>query len=74
MGSISNWDARETEIPLSFLGPGKFEMKIFADGADADKVATHVTVSKRMVNSTEALKIHLAPGGGWAAILTPVAP
>jgi alpha-glucosidase len=74
IGSITNWDARDLEIPLEFLGPGKFEVKIFADGADADRVATHVTVSTRTVSSTEGLKIHLAPGGGWAAILTPATP
>jgi len=69
VGSITNWDARDLEIPLSFLGQGKYQAKIFADGQDADKVATSVSVSKKVVDSNTTLKIHLAPGGGWAAIL-----
>jgi alpha-glucosidase len=69
VGSITNWDARDVEIPLSFLGKGKYQAKIFADGADADKVATRVSVSEKSVTANDTLKVHLAPGGGWAAIL-----
>ena len=72
IGGITDWDARDVEIPLSFLGKGKFQAEIFADGADADKVATRVSISKMPVSATDTLKAHLAPGGGWAAILTPV--
>jgi alpha-glucosidase len=59
------------EIPLSFLGSGNYQAKIFADGADADKTPTSVSVSKKDVTAHDTLKVHLAPGGGWAAILTP---
>jgi alpha-glucosidase len=68
VGSITNWDARDLEIPLSFLGKGKYQAKIFADGANADKVATSVTVNEQSVTASDTLKVHLAPGGGWAAI------
>jgi alpha-glucosidase len=68
VGSITNWDARDFTIPLNFLGQGKYQAKIFADGADADKVATSVSVSKKTVDGNTTLHIHLAPGGGWAAI------
>ena len=68
VGSLTNWDARDLEVPLSFLGPGKYQVKIFADGADADKVATSVSISTKAVTEGDILKIHLAPGGGWAAI------
>ena len=34
LGAMTNWDPRDLEIPLTFLGPGEFEAQIFADGAD----------------------------------------
>jgi alpha-glucosidase len=72
LGAMTNWDARDLEIPLGFLGAGEFRAQIFADAADADKVATSVAVSKRHVKAEDKLTIHLAPGGGAAAIFTPV--
>jgi alpha-glucosidase len=74
LGSITNWDARDVEVPLDFLGSGKFQIRIFADGADADKVATHVEIGQKDVTRTDRLRVHLAPGGGWAAIVTPAIP
>jgi alpha-glucosidase len=71
IGSITNWDARDLEIPLSFLPPGRFQARIFADGADADKHPTSVSLSTKPVEKGTSLKVHLAPGGGVAVILTP---
>ncbi len=71
LGSMTNGDARDLEIPLSFLGAGEFEAQIFADGADADKVATSVAISKKQVKAGDKLAIHLAPGGGAAVIFEP---
>ena len=70
LGAMTNWDPRDMEIPLSFLGAGEFEAQIFADGADADKVATSVAISKKQVKAGDKLTIHLAPGGGAAVIFT----
>jgi alpha-glucosidase len=71
VGSMTNWDARDVEIPLGFLGTGEYEAEIFADGADADQVATSLDVTKKRVTLDDKLSIHLAPGGGLAVILTP---
>jgi alpha-glucosidase len=68
LGAMTNWDARDFEIPLNFLGEGTFDAQIFADGTDADTVPTHVTISVRQVKRGEKLKIHLASGGGAAVI------
>jgi alpha-glucosidase len=70
LGAMTNGDPRDLEIPLSFLGAGEFEAQIFADGADADKVATSVALSKKHVKAGDKLAIHLAPGGGAAVIFT----
>jgi alpha-glucosidase len=72
VGAMTNWDARDLEIPLDFLGNRSYEVQIFADGADADRVATSLSNEKRFARENEKLHIHLAPGGGWVAIFTPV--
>jgi alpha-glucosidase len=72
IGSMTNWDPRDLEIDLSFLDAGEYEVKIFADGADADRVATSLDISTKRLTSRDRLKIHLASGGGWAAILKPL--
>ena len=71
LGAMANWDARDLEIPLNFLGTGEYEAQIFADGADADKVATSLSVTTKRVKAGDKLNIHLAPGGGLAVILAP---
>ena len=71
VGAMTNWDSRDLEIPLSFLGDGEYEAQIFADGADADKVGTSVAISKKGVKAGDKLRLHLAPGGGAAVILSP---
>ncbi len=72
VGSMTNWDARDIHLPLAFLGQGSYRAQIFADGPDADRVATRVAISEQSVNRGDTLNLHLAPGGGAAVILTPV--
>ena len=71
LGAMTNGDARDLDIPLGFLGTGEFEAQIFADGADADKVATSLAISKKTVRAGDKLTLHLAPGGGAAVIFRP---
>jgi alpha-glucosidase len=70
LGAMTNWDARDLQVPLTFLGGGQFEAQIFADGADADKVPTSVAISKKQVKAGDKLMIHLASGGGAGVIFT----
>jgi alpha-glucosidase len=71
VGSMTNWDARDLELPLDFLGKGEYEAQIFADGPDADAVGTSLTISTKRVKPSDKLNVHLAPGGGLAVILAP---
>jgi alpha-glucosidase len=72
LGSMTNWEARDVELPLDFLAKGEYEAQIFSDGPDADTVGTSLTVSTKRVKPGDKLNVHLAPGGGLAAIFTPV--
>jgi alpha-glucosidase len=66
VGSITNWDARDLELPLNFLGEGKYVAEMYADAGDADRIATHAVRSSQGVSRSTVLKVHLAPGGGNA--------
>jgi alpha-glucosidase len=72
VGAITNWDVRDITLDLSFLGNGNFEAEIFQDGVNADREGTDYKKIKQKVSAIDRLKIHLSPGGGWAARIYPV--
>jgi alpha-glucosidase len=72
LGSMTNWDSREFEIPLDFLGKGLYDARCFADGPAAVTAGTSLSISVRQVKAGDKLAAHLAPGGGLAVIFTPV--
>ena len=71
VGSITNWDARTVQVPLSFLSEGKYVAEIYADAADAGLNATHTEFSKKTVDRTTVLEVGMAPGGGNAIWIHP---
>ena len=56
LGAITNWTAREIDIPLGFLGTGAYTADIYSD----------TTRETRRVSSTDSLHLSLASGGGTA--------
>ncbi len=72
MGGITNWDARDVSLLLAFVGPGNYIAEMFADGPDADVTATSLLQTRTIINARSVLNLHMAPGGGFAIILTPV--
>jgi alpha-glucosidase len=72
LGSITDWDARDIDVPLSFLGSGAYNAEIYADGPNAAAQPKDSVVEKRRVDSRTVLKLKLAPGGGSAIRLVPV--
>jgi alpha-glucosidase len=72
VGAITDWTKRDLDLDLSFLPVGKYSMDIFQDGVNADRFAGDYKRVKSEVKSGDKVKIHLAPGGGWAARISPV--
>lgn len=70
VGALTNWDARDLEADLAFLGAGFFDAEVFRDGPNADRVGVDYVRETKAVTSSDRLKIHLAPGGGFAIRLT----
>ena len=71
IGAMSDWSPRDLEVDLSFLQPGNFNMTAYQDGLNADRDASDYRKVTSQVSQTTKLKIHLAPGGGWAAMIRP---
>jgi alpha-glucosidase len=71
VGALTDWSARDLELDLSFLGEGEFVMDIFEDGINADRYASDYKHKMLEVRSGVKMNIHLAPGGGWTARITP---
>lgn len=70
IGAMTDWDARNFEIDLSFLQEGAHQMRIFKDGVNADRYAEDYKRLDVEVNRDSKISIELASGGGWAAIIS----
>jgi alpha-glucosidase len=71
VGAMTDWDARDVEVPLGFLGTGNFQAKLFSDGPNAETDAKSLAINTQPVSAGDRLKLHLASGGGAAAIISP---
>lgn len=65
VGGLNNWDARDVEVDLSFLSSGSHKAVLFKDGVNAHRTARDYKREEVSVSSTQPLKVHLAPGGGF---------
>ncbi|MEN8662718.1 MAG: glycoside hydrolase family 97 catalytic domain-containing protein [Lentimonas sp.] len=75
VGSVTNADARDLEIDLSFLPQGeRYTATIFEDAVDAHFMKKRVayTVKKQEVSSQSKISAKLAPGGGHCMIIEPI--
>jgi alpha-glucosidase len=70
VGAMTDWDARNLDLKLDFLEDGNYTMKVWKDGMNADKHASDFAQSERSVSSNSSIQVKMAPGGGWAAIIT----
>ncbi|MEN2401252.1 glycoside hydrolase family 97 protein [Flavobacterium sp. MC2016-06] len=70
IGGMTDADARELPIDLSFLGEGTFSMEIFEDGINADRFAEDYKKEIIEVNKNSKVTAKMASGGGWSAIIT----
>ncbi len=71
VGAMTNWEEREIQLDLSFLGSGIYHAQIFQDGINADRYAEDYKFSQLQVEETQKLNIKMASGGGWSAIFSP---
>lgn len=70
IGAMTNWQLRDLQVALPFAKGKKYKALIFKDGINSDKHASDYRVVDAIISGDELLKIDMAPGGGWTAILT----
>jgi len=67
VGAMTDWTPRDLEVDFSFLPEGSFTLDAYQDGVNADRNASDYKKSTQQITRSTKLKIHLAPGGGFAA-------
>jgi alpha-glucosidase len=71
VGGITNWTSRDVTVPTDFLGEGNWKMESFLDGMNAHRRADdYAFKAGQSVKAGSAMKIHMAPGGGFALKFT----
>ena len=75
MGSVTDKKPHDSVIKLDFLDKGRtYEATIYADAKDADYKTNPkaYVITKKKVTSKTTLKLHSAPGGGFAVSIKPM--
>ena len=75
LGAITNCEGRQIALPLDFLPQrkGGYKVTLYEDAPDAhyETRPTAYRIHTQETRSGDTLKLHLAPGGGCAAIIQP---
>ena len=69
VGGLTDWNARELTIDLSFLPEGDHEIVLYRDGANAYRAASDYKKETIKLPADGKLTVCLAPGGGFAAVI-----
>lgn len=67
VGAMTNWEARNLEVDLSFLPAGNWKAEVFKDGVNADRVGRDFKHEVIDIPQNRHLAIPMAPGGGYVA-------
>jgi alpha-glucosidase len=67
LGALTNSQPRELTIALDFLPPGRWQMRLWKDAADAHETAERLATEERSVRTGDVITLRLAPAGGCVA-------
>lgn len=66
VAAVTDGEARDLELDCSFLTAGvSYVLTAFSDGVNAERRAVDYSARASAIGSTDRLKVHLAPGGGF---------
>ena len=68
VGAMTDWTERDLKVDISKLFEGKVNVDAWQDGKVAHKFGNDY--QKKNYTAEGSIDIHLAPGGGWAAIIS----
>jgi alpha-glucosidase len=64
IGTITNHNARDIIVSLSFLAEGNYTATIYTDAADTGTNPNHLNKAAKSVSNKDVLQLHIEPGGG----------
>ncbi len=70
VGGMTANRSRDLALPLSFLGPGRYDAKVWKDAGDSDIDPNHLRVEASVVASGDILPVRAAADGGFVACFT----
>ncbi|UDQ96930.1 glycoside hydrolase family 97 catalytic domain-containing protein [Lentisphaerota bacterium WC36G] len=71
VGGLNNYDEREVVIKLNFLDDNKvYALNLYCDGDNIAKNAQDTKVVVKQVRKNDEIKVKMASGGGFAAVLS----
>ncbi len=65
IGGMTDWTPRDLDVKFDFIEDGNYKATICKDGVNADHYASDYIIETSTVKKNDAIKIHLAPGGGF---------
>ncbi len=71
VGAMTNENERSVDIPLDFLGKGRFSATIHADPEEAADYPDRLLETNRTVSAADVLTAEMAGGGGYVARIVP---
>jgi alpha-glucosidase len=72
IGGITDWSERILGLETGFLQTGKYRLEAIIDGVNASHRAEDYKRIEMDFQAGDTLKLNMAPGGGWAARITPI--
>ena len=72
VGALTSWTPREMTLDLAPIldGEVRYKAEVYRDGANAAERASDYRYEKTVIPADRKLAIKLAPGGGFAAVIT----
>ncbi len=64
IGTLTNHQARDIQVPLSFLQNGNYTAEIYTDGNDTDTQPNHLQKGVKEITRKDVISLHVASGGG----------
>jgi alpha-glucosidase len=69
LGAITNHNARNLQVPCTFLSEGHYQATTFTDAPDAHSEPNHLSKETRTLNKSDLISVSLSDGGGFVAHL-----
>ncbi len=73
LGGMTNWTPREIKLPFDFLPQGRYDVRLYIDASMDGENPNAIRMETETVESGASLPVAMAPGGGFTAIVTPIA-